>query len=197
MKGASIFVALAGAAAAGGAHAGVTLGAAGVSTGMGNGWLEPERMINQAGLSNNYVNGATDFDAFVAGTIHLSGYYTTWLSGGPLTGNVDFDLGSPATIGGLAMWANGQPAGLITEYLHDFEVYASADAGFTSPTLLGSFTLNTTYGNDYDPGHAFAFTPVETRYVRIAILSNHGATWTTAVDEVVFNQVGNNLGIGL
>lgn len=171
------------------AHAGVTLQAAGVSSNMGDGWLSIDRIIDQNGLNQNYVSGVTDFDTFVASTTHYSGYYTTWLSGGPLTGNVDFDLGSAHTIDGMALWANGQPAGVVLEYVRDFQLYVSNDASFTSSTLLGTFTLNTTWGNDNDPGHAFSFAAVTTQYVRMVILSNNGANWTTAIDETVFSMV--------
>lgn len=174
------------------AQAGVTRTAASVTTDMGQQWLGIDRIIDQSGMNTNYVDGATDFDSYAANTTHYSHFYTTWLSDpGTTSGNIDFDMGSTMTLRGLAMWANGQVSGLVTEYLHSFEVYTSNDASFSSPSLVGAYTLNTTFGNDLDPGHVFTFgSDVTTQYVRLHVIDTQaGANWTTAVDEIVFNQV--------
>jgi opacity protein-like surface antigen len=192
MRASFVFAVVSAAALAAAANADVVAGPVSVSTDMGQEWLSINNTINQSGLNSSYVSGVTDFAAFTASTTHSSGYYSTWLSGaGATTGNIDFDMGSMMTLNGLALWANGQPAGLVSEYLHNFQVYTSSDAAFTAPVLVGSFTLSTAPGNDNDPAHVFNFASnVDTQYIRIRVLDTQvGVNWTTAVDEVVFSQV--------
>ncbi len=101
----------------------------------------PNLVINQSGLSQNYVSGVTNFDTFVGSATH--GTVTTGnavqLLENPFPGNESYAFGfaSAKTIDAIAFWYSN----LVTSA--NLEIYADIDNDFTNGTsgLLASFTV--------------------------------------------------------
>ena len=150
------------------AHAGTIVGAVSVSASVSdlNLSFPIANLINQSGISMNYSSGVTDFDTFV-GAATLTGN-PSWTGGGgwaSTTGNsfpatIDFDLGAAHNITRMALWNDTD-----VQALGNFELFASADALFTSLTSLGSFSgvvQNVgTLEQDFD------MTDATTQYIRV------------------------------
>jgi hypothetical protein len=68
-----------------------------------------------------------------------------------------------------------------------FELQASADSSFSSPTSLGTFTAdpNTGPSNAVLP-QVFTFTPTSAAFVRMRIFDNNGSGFFTAFGEAAF-----------
>ncbi len=92
------------------AQAGPMIGAVGAtaSSVAGGGPLVPAYTIDQSGLTQPYVPGVTDFDAYIAAApMHLPGGPTSWLSqSSDLTPTLWLDLGATQTIDALALWVS-------------------------------------------------------------------------------------------
>ncbi|MBN8532026.1 MAG: hypothetical protein J0L97_09235, partial [Alphaproteobacteria bacterium] len=110
-------------------------------------------LLDQSGLSSNYVSGVTNFETFTSsnpthlgtsGTPSTSGYFA--LAGA----FVDIDLGSTLTLTKLALWNDNDYQGV-----KNFNLLISDNALFTGATSLGSFTATYGVGNaflDYQIG---------------------------------------------
>jgi hypothetical protein len=74
----------------------------------------------------------------------------------------------------------------LPQNILDFELLASADSTFSSPTSLGSFTANPNTGNLFAVlPEVFTFAPTPAAFVRMRITSNVGNT-NTAFGEAAF-----------
>lgn len=174
-------------------HAGTILQPVGASTNMGSYSSQylPTFAINQSGLTTGYTSGVTDFDTYTAtaNTTLSSGgsSFMIWFStANTTTGNFDFDLGGLSTIESFALWNDPQSAG---QGVNSFNLLADDNAGFSSPTLLGSFSAVEGLGNA-NLAQIFSFAPTSASHVRIEILSNHGSTFVTGISEAAFEVSG-------
>lgn len=149
---------------------------------------QPVRMIDQSGLSAGYVSGVTDFDSYVATTVHLHASFglNNWSSPiGVRLGSLTFGLGPGATVDRLALWSDGYGISGI----RDFTLLASATSDFASASTLGSFTAAVDV-NGIAAAQVFAFAPTSDAFIRLQIDSVHRQNvLVTYVGEVAFRQV--------
>ncbi|MFO0953727.1 MAG: hypothetical protein U0835_21740 [Isosphaeraceae bacterium] len=169
------------------ASAQAVVGAANVSTNMGNlnATAVIGNVINQTGLSAGYTSGVTNFATYTGAnpTHDSSSTANIWLSAnGTTTGNVDFNLGGTFTIDRFALWNLGADTGFN---LVGFNLVASPDSSFTTTTSLGSFTAGTSGTQILSPLQVFTFTATATQFVRMQITSNNGGSFT-GFGEAVF-----------
>lgn len=169
------------------AQAGVIIQPDSATSGMGAGLgTDPERVINQSGLSSGYSDGATDFDTYIASNpTHASNFLTNiWISGsGVSTGDFDFDLGDTFTIESFALWNIGEND---TWNVRGFVLLADDESTFTGATILGTFNANpNTAPETAVLPEVFAFAPTAARYVRMQVTSNNGGT-NVAFGEAAF-----------
>lgn len=180
--------ALIGVASISSAHAGVIIGAAGVTTdipGDPRGGGDIINLINQSGLSNAYVSGVTDFDAFVANTHDSSTGLNTW-NGAATSGNITFDLGGVQSIESMALWNRDFTGSGIA----NFNLRFSNTSDFTASTLVTGFTAADIAAGGTSAltlAQVFTFAVVEAAFVRLEILSSYGAS-TLVSGEVIFEQ---------
>ena len=146
-------------------------------------------LVNATGLLSPYVNGVTDFDAYIAtNPVHVGINTSRWFSTSSppaTTGNVDFDLGGAKVIESMALWNIG---GNSDQNINGFNLLADADGDFSSGaiTLLTGASANPNLGptNAVLP-QVFTFSPTSAAFVRMEITSNHGG-FVTGAGEVVF-----------
>jgi len=163
---------------AGSANAGVIIGAQSVDASIPdlNTNYALEELINQDGLSANYVSGVTNFNSFTSTTTHQNASSSTgggWASstGNTFPANIDFDLGARFSITSLALWND-----VDTQSLGNFEVFASLDNSFTSLTSLGSFLGSVAIANT-SFAEVFDLTNSLTQFIRVVgspIQQNNG-----------------------
>jgi len=149
-----------------------------VNSPSGFGGTAPNSVIDQSGLSTGYVDGVTDFDAYIAQSPtheHGGNNPDFFLGTGTPDLPIDFDLGAAYRIRQLALW--NCPFNNLGAIL-DFEVYTANSVDFLDSTLVGSFTAL----NDGDD--PFAAAPFRTgaqvfdlldtnaRYLRIRVLTS-------------------------
>lgn len=150
-----------------------------------------EWVIDQSGLSGGYVNGVTNYAAFVAATTHADQDFgaggNAFNTNASSSGTFVFDLGSSYQLNGIAVWniVAGDAA------MRDFQLSADSDGDPTNGglTALGSYTLGR---NAAQPNFAFTFSfaPVTTRYMVFHWLNSYSTGTLSALSEVVFSQVG-------
>ena len=148
--------------------------------------------IDQSGLSSTYTSGVDDFDSFVAGTTASFGT-SAFLTVGGTSSQLDnfyFDLGSSYEINAMAVWNQSGTASLNT-----FDIYSSADIGFTSTTLLGSYSIG--YIGGTEPSNVFSFIATDAQYFMIDVTSNYGYADSTRVNEVAFAAIPEPASLGL
>lgn len=173
------------------AQAGVVLQAATASTTLGTQSGSVAELINQSGLiaaSNTtplgYVSGVTDFDGYIAqGPRHDNFAFTTWASDlGTTSGSIVFGLGGASNIEAFALWSRG----VNQQGVREFDLYIADDAGFSTSTLLGSFTAaqqNNPGGNA--AAQVFGFAATTGSFVRMDVRSVYGSCCIT-MSEVAF-----------
>ena len=145
-------------------------------------------IINQSGLSANYVSGVTDFASFVGTTTHTPSavnaaanvYLSTLANLSNTVVTFDFDLGAAFSLDRLALWGDND-----SQAITDFDLFASADETFAALTALGSFSATVTGAPV--PAQVFNFAETSTRFVRIQV-ANH-STGRLQVGEVAFGGV--------
>lgn len=140
---------------------------------------DANNIINQTGLSANYVSGRTDFDSFTASTTAAYDYTMTSLGLGGVAGlgSYFFDLGNSYGISGVATW--GQDGGTATTT--GFDLYWSDTFGAAgSRNLIGSFSAGRSPNALVD-----SFGTVTSRFFEIDVTSNQGHS-TSRFQEVVF-----------
>ncbi|MGK7931513.1 MAG: PEP-CTERM sorting domain-containing protein [Microcystaceae cyanobacterium] len=165
------------------AYAGVIRQAT-ISTTAGNTSGNSNQIVDQSGLSSNYISGATDFDTFVAATTHDGSSFssTGWLADS-VDWTADFDLGASYEIDRLAIWNVD-----ATGSLRGFTLEASTTSDFSSPIALGSFSVNN--GTDFPnyPAQTFTFAPTTAQFFRFSNTSNGGSSLGTGLAEVAFGE---------
>ena len=141
-----------------------------------------ENIIDQSGLSANYVSGVNDFDEYVSTTTASYQAGASEILGSNAGGLTDFyfDLGAVFSIDGLAIWNQWGSAALLS-----FDIYASADDSFDSRTFLGSYSIAN--GPATVPGYSFLFEDTLTQFISIDVTANAGAPFTQ-INEVAFRQ---------
>lgn len=144
--------------------------------------LVVENLINQTGLSANYVSGTTDFDTYLAGNpTHGTGTVSWFYHSGPPV-SVDFDMGSTQTITRLALWNSPDTgAGRDTD---EFTIFTSNVSNFSTSTNVGTFNAAHTTSTP-DSHQLFDLTDTTARYVRLSIASIHGGD-IVALGELAF-----------
>lgn len=138
--------------------------------------------INQSGLSAGYVAGVTDFDGFVASTTHDGlAALNSGFSVGPF-GSFSYDLGAVVDIDAIGLWATANTGSVL-----QFNLYADNDNDISNGAggLIGGFTAVGSNYTSADPGQAFSFNQVATRYVHMEILTTDGGP-QPGLGEVVF-----------
>jgi hypothetical protein len=164
-------------------QAGTVLSATGVvdnSMGTLSGYSEAQ-MLNQSGLSRNYIRGATDFGTFLAsGVTHAVGDHHSWLSNRDRSGSLVFDLGATYNVSQFVMWngANG-----IDASVNGFSLSTSMSSDFATSAFAGAYVGQmANYGaNVYD------MTDSTARYVRMTINGNFGNFCCTAIGDIAFD----------
>lgn len=175
---------------AGGANAGVVVGATSVSAsaGLPAGYGAPtalNNIIDQSGLSANYVSGVTDFASFTStttATYSCNGGCFSELGGvAGVPASITFDLGSVWNIGGLVVWNQAGSASL-----NGFNLSGSQTLG--GPTVsLGSFVMPGDSQQFPQPAEVFNFSATALRYITMEITSNDGYSGGTILNEVAFD----------
>lgn len=158
-----------------------------------------EMTINQLGLSAGYVSGVTDFGTFTSTTTHeLDAGFGRLESGPPV--EFDYDLGSVIAINGVAIWNIQGSARTLA-----FDLFGGELSDFSDAVLLGSFTM-TDLGGAFPAvprlAEVFDFTPLDARYVRVAVTANGGFGVATTLGEFAVRAVPEPsalplLGLGL
>ena len=132
--------------------------------------------FDQSGLSQPYVSGVTDFDDYLATTIHANSNTAMMLvnSNGrnqpngvvELGGTITLDLGAILPIDALGLWAAGN-----SENISAMAVYTDTDANFANggTVLIGEFNVARTLA-----GRTHAFSTVETRFIHIVVIGHSG-----------------------
>ncbi|MDH5182227.1 MAG: hypothetical protein OEZ39_02750 [Gammaproteobacteria bacterium] len=168
---------------AGSAHAGVILGPTAVDVSATDTSIygsNNNSLIDQSGLSANYISGVTDFAAFTStSTAHYDTTLTNLGLGGVAElGSFYFDLGSLFNVDGVATW--GQDCCSAT--LLSYDLYASDAFGAAGTReLIGRFSAGTTPN-----AYAHTFSAVTTRFLEIDVIANSGYPYATRLNEVVF-----------
>lgn len=170
------------------AAAGVVVGATSVTSdnGLAIGYGAPTALgniIDQSGLSANYVSGVTDFDTFTAtatASYGCDGGCFPELGGiapsddGSL-GSVTFDFGSIMTITRLAIWNQAGSASLAT---------------FSIDGVGGTFAMPDDSQDSPQRAIVFSFAPVVASSLTLNFLTNYGYSGGTIVNEVAFEANG-------
>ena len=143
-----------------------TLGTAGGST---------AHLIDQSGLSINFISGETDFDTYIAldPTSAVVSQTTGWASSAnKMPGYLEFDLGREFSISAFVMWTQNSALAV-----NSFTLSSALDSGFTN---LG--TVDAVIGLN---AQTFAVTGMG-QFVRSEINSGHGPT-SVNLGEVAFD----------
>lgn len=177
------------ASACAGASAGVIVSAVGATINVGApGFGLIANTYNQAGLQSGYVSGVTDYATYLAGNpLHSVPFDTgEWFSNEFAgSASVTYDLGALLTLQGMALW-NEDASGIGSLALFssangiDFSLIG---AGLT-PT---NGPVNAAYGAD-----AFAFAPLQARYIRLDMSAcpQPGSTFNAcSLGEVAFDRI--------
>lgn len=140
------------------------------------------QMLNQSGLSSNYVSGVTDFATFTgSGVSHNGGDSNSWLSSpGVYSGFVTFDLGSIFNIQRFVMW-NGTSG--IDASPNGFSLETSMFSDFSVSSLVGNFIG---HQSNYD-ATVYDLTDSTARYVRLTIDGNFGNSCCTGIGDLAFD----------
>lgn len=140
-----------------------------------------DQMVNQSGLSSNYVSGVTDFGAFLAsGVTHGQGDHLSWLSNRARSGSLVFDLGAAYNVSQFVMW-NG--ASGITASVNGFSLSTSLTSDFAISAFAGDYVGHM---NNYG-ATVYNMTDSMARYVRMNINGNFGNSCCTAIGEIAFD----------
>lgn len=150
-------------------------------------------IINQSGLSDNYISGETDFASYTATTTHsplLSQNnvgFTNTSSDGPQ--HFTFDLGDIYPVTSIAIW-NTDSEGAVSS----FELYADDDNNLDNGTTARLIEPTNLQYNDpllSIPAEAqvFSFETISVRYIHVNGLSTLLPPDYYSLAEVVFGVV--------
>ena len=141
-------------------------------------------IIDQSGLSANYVSGVTDFDSFVASTTAtFSGQADLGGAGAPPS-FFEFDFGEVVDVDAVAIWNQSGSASLDS-----FNVETSLLSDFSVSQVFGIFTMSIFGGAFPIAADVFTFNSDNFRFLRINNLTNAGFSSATRINEVAFRQV--------
>jgi large repetitive protein len=138
----------------------------------------------------NTINGAglSAFPSLTA-TYEPTTASNSWVSGGALSGNVTFDLGSTFLLGGFSFWNqnDGGPGSAGSTGIQGVSVEYSLDGGSFAalPGAPSAFARETGLGST---AQSFSFTPVTAHFVRLNILSDYGDTNRVGFAEIAFSS---------
>ena len=169
------------------ALAGPTIGAVGATASSieASGQGLPVHTIDQSGLSQAYLPGVTDFDAYIAAApMHGPAGPVSWLSAtGDITPTPWLDLGATQTIDALALWVSDFYPPLEASVSVSLDGLGYADVLVDQPLLPGT-------PFEPVPAQVLAFgSAVEARHVRLDFrcpISALGLPSPCGVGEVVF-----------
>ena len=139
------------------------------------------KIIDQTGLSANYISGLTNFDTFISsGVTHAQHDNFGWLSAaGVYSGSLTFDLGSVLDVTKFVMW-NGAEA--LTANVNGFSISTSSTSDFNSSVTVGNFNGQmANYG-----ASVYDLTDTNARYVKLTINGNFGNGCCTAIGGIAF-----------
>ena len=88
-----------------------------------------------------------------------------------------------STIEGLALWNESSNSAI-----NRFELFADSDNDFSNANEILLETFNANQGGQPASAQIFLFDPIQTQYVHLNILSNHGDPTFIAAGEVAFAQ---------
>lgn len=175
------------------AHAAPIIGPVSVSASisdLNNTTFAISNLINQSGLSSSYTSGVTDFSTFVASATLTTSPSSTngWAS---TTGNqfpafIDFDLGAVSLISRMALWNDTD-----IQALGAFQIFASADAAFTTLTSLGTFTG--AVQNIGTLAQVFDIADATTQYIRISGAPIVNVNGLLNIGEIAFEGATSNV----
>jgi len=142
-------------------------------------------IIDQSGLSANYVSGVTDFNTFTAATTNPGGISQSGFTAAETSGpqQFTFDLGDFYLIDSIAIWNSGSAGSVIS-----FEVQADSDANYGNGTTV-SVLSPTALDTGFLVAQVFTFAPVSTRYVHVNGLASQQPPDFYGLGEVIFNGV--------
>lgn len=132
-------------------------------------------LINQSGLSTNYISGVTDFDVFTSTTTVERDGIGSAGSAPPV--NFDFDMGSLVLIDAIALWTQG----LGSASLVNFNLIVSEFSDFSVATDLGAFTMINS--NPRALANIFTFDATQAQFIRLSVTSNFGWPIATRFNE--------------
>ena len=149
----------------------------------GNNFAAVRFTFDQSGLSSAYESGVTDFNAFIATTVHNNSNSAMMLvnSNGlnqpngivEPGGTITLDLGGTLPIDAVGVWATR----VAPELMSLVALHADTDAelGNGGSTFLGTYEVDRTNG-----GVPLVFPTVETRFVHIEVLEHGGGSFLRA-----------------
>ncbi len=147
-----------------------------------------EYMINQQGLSSNYISGLTDFESFTSSdVVHTQGHGDAWYSDSRVySGFFIFDLGAEYLLQSMVMW---NAAGGINASVSSFSLTTSSTPDFISSSFAGEFTGSEAnyLASVYDLTDSIA------RYIRMDIDGNFGNPCCTVIGEIAFGGQAVNV----
>jgi len=101
-------------------------------------YTQTYNITNQSGLSEAYVSGETDADAYLASNPTHGGYTdnAAWVAGN-LSGSakITFVLNDPLAIQNVIIW------NAATEAISGFELYSATDSNFQNYTFIGAYDV--------------------------------------------------------
>lgn len=165
-----------------GAQAGVMIGATSVtaSAGIPQGYEAPtsiNNIIDQSGLSANYVSGVTDFDTFTSTTTATYTCCFPELGGVAKVdgdyGSITFSFSTPVTLNRIVVWN---------------QIGSASIASFSLDGIAGVFNMSP---GTSDP-QVFSFASTSASSLTLRILSNEGFGAGTMLNEVAFGSDGGN-----
>ena len=143
-------------------------------------------------LLANAVNGVGLASPSLTAMHAYSDPSNAWISAsGATTGTITFDLHGLFTLSGLSVWNLGVgPGDFGASGIAGVRLSASTD-GVTFNLVAGGPSSFAKITTDLDslPPQVIAFGSVAARYVRLAVLGNHGDPNATGLAEVAFNGV--------
>lgn len=148
-----------------------------------NSTLATNNILDQSGLSANYISGVTDFDTFVATTTANFTGQGELGGAGPPASFFEFDFGSSVNVDGIAIWNQDGTASLDT-----FSVETSLLADFSVSQVFGIFQMAIFGGDHPIAADVFSFSSNSLRYLRVNNLTNAGFGSATRVNEFAFRS---------
>jgi F5/8 type C domain len=140
---------------------------------------------------NDVANGSGLSALSLTATHSEAEFGNAWGSDvGTTTGNITFNLGGQYSLAGFSLW-NFNPGGASPSGINGVNIQTSTD-GTTFTNVAGAPTQFAIASSlTAEPAQQFSFAPVNAAFVRFNVLSNHGNTQFTGLDEVQFNSAAS------